>query len=66
MTPSRGTFIKQLRADLRLSQVALGEMLGVSGAAVCRWERGIRTPPLSIMRLLAAITGREWCEGVTP
>ncbi|HMC08730.1 MAG TPA: helix-turn-helix domain-containing protein, partial [Actinomycetota bacterium] len=32
--------IQKLRARLGLSQVALGRLVGVSGAAVVQWERG--------------------------
>lgn len=36
--------IAELRKELNLSQKNLGELLGVSGACVNRWEKGLRTP----------------------
>lgn len=55
-----GHWIKQLRDDLQLSQVALGEMLRVSGATVSRWENGSRAPRRSTLRLIEVETGRRY------
>lgn len=52
--------IKQVRADLGMSQVALGEILGVSGAAVSRWENGSRKPPKLVLRVLEQLAERVY------
>lgn len=39
--------IQDARQHKRLSQAALGEMVGVSGAAVSEWERGVTEPEAS-------------------
>ena len=36
-----GSFIKENRKRLNLSQQALGEYLSVSDKAVSKWERGV-------------------------
>lgn len=37
--------LKEMRETLQLSQAELGEKVGVSGAAVSRWESGERAVP---------------------
>ena len=37
--------ILQIRKRLGLSQAGLGELLGVAGNTVARWERGELAPP---------------------
>jgi len=37
--------ILQIRKRLGLSQAGLGELLGVAGNTVARWERGELVPP---------------------
>ena len=51
--------IRTLRLKKRLSQENLGEMLGVSGQAVSKWEQGITSPDISLIPALAE------CFGVT-
>ncbi len=51
--------IKTLRLQKRLSQEALGELLGVSAQAVSKWEQGITSPDISLLPALAE------CFGVT-
>lgn len=51
--------IRTLRLKKRLSQESLGEMLGVSGQAVSKWEQGITSPDISLIPALAE------CFGVT-
>src|SRR5437773_8675886 len=51
-----GSQVRQLRRQLDLTQVQLGELVGVSGNSVARWERdelGIRESAARLMRLLA-------------
>lgn len=52
--------IRQARQRVGLSQVAFGAIVGVSGAAVSRWENGNRTPPASVLRLYARELGPAW------
>lgn len=42
-----------------LSQTEFGALLGVSDAAVSRWEAGLRVPQLSTMWRIEAVTGGE-------
>ena len=51
--------IKTLRMQKRLSQEALGELLGVSAQAVSKWEQGLTSPDISLLPTLAE------CFGVT-
>ncbi len=51
--------IKALRLQKRLSQEALGELLGVSAQAVSKREQGITSPDISLLPALAE------CFGVT-
>ena len=37
--------IRQIRTRLGLSQAKFGELLGVAGNTVARWERGELVPP---------------------
>ncbi len=49
--------IRKLRQQKRLSQEALGEVLGVSGQAVSKWEQGITSPDISLLPALAGFFG---------
>ena len=51
--------IKTLRLQKRLSQEALGELLGVTAQAVSKWEQGLTSPDISLLPMLAD------CFGVT-
>ncbi len=44
-----GAFLKQLRNEKGITQEELGEILGVSGRSVSRWETGTNLPDLSIL-----------------
>jgi transcriptional regulator with XRE-family HTH domain len=44
--------LKDLRAKLCLTQIQLGEKLGVARNTVTRWEMGIRGIPEPVVRLL--------------
>lgn len=49
--------IRALRLKKRLSQEKLGEMLGVSGQAVSKWEQGITSPDIALLPILAESFG---------
>lgn len=45
--------LKELRLNKRMSQAELGDVLGVTRAAVQQWEKGVNTPTLSNLSELA-------------
>ena len=47
--------LKDLRKHARLSQTQLAEMLQVSQASVCAWERGEALPTLDKLRPLCKL-----------
>ena len=44
--------IKAARKQLKLTQVELATLLGVSTKSIKNYEQGIRTPPKSVLMLL--------------
>ena len=50
-----GKFIAERRRMVGLTQMQLGEMLGITDRAVSKWERGISLPDSSIMLELCQI-----------
>jgi DNA-binding transcriptional regulator YiaG len=50
--------IQKLRTRLGLSQMALGRVVGVSGAAVMQWERGRASPSAPNRKALVALRKR--------
>ena len=50
-----GNFICQLREEKGLTQAALAEMLGVTSAAVSKWENGDSKPRMDTLKKLAEI-----------
>jgi DNA-binding transcriptional regulator YiaG len=51
-----GDEVRALRRRLKLTQVQFGELIGVAGNSVARWERGemrVRESAARLMRLLA-------------
>ena len=48
-----GAFIAELRKEAGLTQVQLAEMLGVTGGAVSKWERGLCYPDIELVGRLA-------------
>lgn len=50
-----GKFISEMRKKKNLTQSQLGEMLGISGKAVSKWERGINAPDISVLSELSNI-----------
>ena len=50
MDPKKiGNFLKALRREKGITQEQLGEMLGVSGRTVSRWETGVNMPDLGVL-----------------
>ena len=48
-----GTLISKRRNDLGYTQDELGEILGVTGKAVSKWERGLSSPDVSLINRIA-------------
>lgn len=48
-----GTLIAKRRNDLGYTQDELGEILGVTGKAVSKWERGLSSPDVSLINRIA-------------
>jgi len=52
-----GDIISQKRRELGLTQTELGNMLGISGKAVSKWERGLSNPCREHMEKLVDLLG---------
>lgn len=50
-----GDFIKEKRLARGLSQGETAKLLGISQAAYCRYERGLRDPGLKMTKELAKV-----------
>lgn len=50
-----GVKIERARKKLGLSQAELGQRVGVSQTAVCRWETGAKQPSLNNMLKLSKV-----------
>ncbi len=50
-----GKYIAYLRKKIGLTQEQLGEMLGISGKSVSKWERGITFPSVFLLKKLSKI-----------
>lgn len=50
-----GQTLKSLRKEKHMTQTELGNRLGISKAAVSKYELGLASPPLDILRTMAAI-----------
>ena len=48
-----GERIKELRKACHMSQGDVGKALGVTNTSVCNWERGVCTPRIPEIKLLA-------------
>lgn len=56
MNPSKiGKFISELRKERNMTQQDLGDLLGINGKSVSKWERGINCPDISILKEIAGI-----------
>ena len=52
-----GRLLREWRADQDVSQEHVAARVGVSGAAICRWETSERIPPLDIALAIRKVTG---------
>ncbi len=50
-----GERISRLRQEKKLTQIALGEKLGISSQAISKWERGQAFPDVSRLDELAEL-----------
>ncbi len=50
-----GQTLKTLRKEKNMTQTELGNKLGISKAAVSKYELGVASPPLDVLRTLAAV-----------
>ena len=50
-----GQTLKNLRKYKHMTQTELGNRLGISKAAISKYEQGIASPPLDILRSMSAI-----------
>ena len=50
-----GRFIAKLRKKKGLTQDELGNMLGISGKSVSKWERGLNMPDISLIYKLSEV-----------
>ncbi len=48
-----GRYLAALRRASGLTQDALGEMLGVQGKTISRWETGVYLPPVEMLQALS-------------
>ena len=58
--------IKKLRKEKKLTQEELGNLIGVSGKAVSKWERGQSLPDVAIIKKLSdnlGISSDELLQG---
>ena len=53
-----GDFLKNKRLEMGLSQVALGNMLGVTQNTISFWERGLFSPPFDTAKYIVLRMGR--------
>ena len=52
-----GNFIAELRKQKKMTQAELGDIVGVTGKAVSRWERGLNLPDRAIMNKVSEVLG---------
>lgn len=52
-----GNFLYELRSEKGLSQSELGELMGVTGKAVSKWEMGVSKPRPAMLLALASFFG---------
>lgn len=57
-----GSFISDLRKEKKLTQAELGDIVGVTGKAVSRWERGLNLPDRAIMNKVSEALGVSTTE----
>lgn len=49
--------LKELRQEKGLGSRALGNIIGVNGTTICRWENGTSLPNIEELRSLAVFFG---------
>ena len=54
--------LREARTKAGLSMQALAKAVGVSPAAICRYESGKRLPKLAIAKRIAKVLGIKWYE----
>lgn len=57
-----GKFIKRKRKEIGLTQIELGDKLGVSDKAISKWETGNSLPDIGILKSLSDILGISTSE----
>lgn len=57
-----GKFIKRKRKEIGLTQIELGDRLGVSDKAISKWETGNSLPDIGILKSLSDILGISTSE----
>ena len=57
-----GEFIAELRKEKKLTQAELGDIVGVTGKAVSRWERGLNLPDTAIINKVSEVLGTTTTE----
>ncbi|GFH35457.1 helix-turn-helix domain-containing protein [Streptomyces pacificus] len=57
--------LRRIRRERGLSQSDLGEMVGRSVAAICRYEARVNAPTLGIIDALASALGVDFMELTT-
>lgn len=57
-----GKFISSLRKQKDLTQAELGDIVGVTGKAVSRWERGLSVPDVAIINKVSEVLGTTTTE----
>ena len=55
--PMYSDILKELRKDKKLTQRAMGKLMGISQATYCDYENGVRRMPLSLLSFLADTLG---------
>lgn len=54
--------LKEAREQANMTQYELAKAAGVSVAAICRYEKGERTPRLRVAKRIGRILGIPWPE----
>jgi len=51
--------IRNARKDANLSQIELANLVGISDKAISSYEVSRATPPLDVLKKIAAVTGKQ-------
>ncbi len=54
--------LREAREKAGLSMQELGKAVGVSPAAICRYEQGLRVPKVDIAKRIAKVLQMKWYE----